>query len=112
LQGERGLVKDIKGMLKITVDYYTSLFFSEDRLDINLEDVLHDHDLVTDEHNNILVLILLNMRLGMLFLALMLKGALALMVFLSYFTNIWDLIKPDLRLWLMTGTKQSWIFLG
>jgi hypothetical protein len=55
LEGPDGMVEDNKGMMKIIVDYYKSLFGFEEKLDINLaNDFWHIKDLVTDEQNGVL----------------------------------------------------------
>jgi hypothetical protein len=49
------MVEDNKGMMKIVVDYYKSLFGFEEKLDINLaNDFWHIEDLVTNEQNGVL----------------------------------------------------------
>jgi hypothetical protein len=88
IQGPDGVVKDNKGMMKIVVDYYKSLFGAEHRVDINLVGDFWDaNGLVKEEHNKILEANFSGKRLRRQFLALMLKVPLNLMVFPSYFTK-------------------------
>jgi hypothetical protein len=55
LEGPDGMVEDNKGMMKIVVDYYKSLFGFEEKLDINLaNDFWNVEDLVTEDQNRFL----------------------------------------------------------
>jgi hypothetical protein len=55
LEGLDGVVEDSKGMLKIAVDYYKSLFGFEEKLDMNLaNDFWSEEDLVSGDQNRVL----------------------------------------------------------
>jgi hypothetical protein len=107
LEGPDGMVEDNKGMMKIVVDYYKSLFGFEEKLDINLaNDFWNMEDLVLKSRIDFWMLNFLKKRLGMLCLALMLKGLLVLMAFLFFFINTsGSLSKMILWLWLLIGIK-------
>jgi hypothetical protein len=113
LEGPDGMVEDNKGMMKIVVDYYKSLFGFEENLDINLaNDFWNVEDLVSVEQNCLLDAVFLKMRLEMLCLALMLRGPLVLMASLFFFINIFgSLLKMTFWLWLMIGIRVTLIFL-